>query len=162
MKYVECPEISQPTKNLCQQCLHKDFLLMSIFMGGGITDCPDWQKEMCDLLKDDDVILLNPRRKEFDVTNPDITTEQIRWEFDHLHKADAIMFWFPKETLCPIALYELGFWNSRRGKKLFIGCDPEYKRLKDVVTQTRLSNPMADIVYSLSHLANKVKEWLKT
>ena len=30
---------------------------------------------------------------------------------DALRDVHAISFWFPKETICPIVLYELGAWS---------------------------------------------------
>lgn len=89
---------------------------------------------------------------------PGTEEEQITWEHTHLLKADAILFWFPCETLCPIALYELGSWIFRP-KKLFIGCHPEYKRKTDVEIQTKLERPKQRILYSLDDLAKQVLEW---
>ncbi len=53
MKYIESPDYYSKTDK------------MAIFLAGGITDCTDWQLEMVNLLKDLDIILLNPRRKNF-------------------------------------------------------------------------------------------------
>jgi hypothetical protein len=85
---------------------------------------------------------------------------QIEWEHRHLLRSDAILFWFPPETLCPIALYELGAWNFRP-KKLFIGCHPDYQRKRDVEIQTRLERPAQVVVDSLEALAKQVMEWEK-
>jgi Nucleoside 2-deoxyribosyltransferase like len=146
MKYIECPAEylyagSEPT----------------LFLAGGITGAPDWQKEMVQRLAGSDLTLLNPRRAHWK-TKPGIEEEQIEWEHRHLAGADAILFWFPAETICPIALYELGAWNSRP-KKLFIGCDPAYQRRRDVEIQTRLERPSQVIAYSLDELAQQVLEW---
>ena len=121
MQYIEAPENWDENTN-------------SLFMAGGITGCPDWQKELVAFLDDVEITLLNPRRKSFDTKKLSETKEQIEWEHKHLKKASAISFWFPKETLCPITLYELGTWSAK-GKKLFIGVHPEYKRKKDVGVQ---------------------------
>ena len=72
-----------------------------IFMAGGITNCPDWQNEIMWILDGmgmDNLVLLNPRRKNFPIGDPDASYDQIKWEFDNLRAADAILFWFPKET----------------------------------------------------------------
>jgi hypothetical protein len=131
----------------------------SLFLAGGITNCPDWQKEMVYLLKDEDVILLNPRRKNFPMGDLTESDKQIKWEYNHLEKADAISFWFPKETLCPITLYELGA-RLRTHKNVFIGVHPEFARKIDVEVQTELVRPDIKVVYSLENLANNVKKWL--
>ncbi|VVB80059.1 Nucleoside 2-deoxyribosyltransferase like protein [uncultured archaeon] len=145
MRYIECPqEYSGKEK--------------SLFLAGGITGCVDWQLELLDLLKDTDLVILNPRRKNFDLSISNIEEEQIAWEFNHLNKADAVSFWFPKETLCPITLYELGK-ISMGNKKLFIGLDPSYARKNDVLTQTKLIRPDVKIIYSLRDLAEQIISW---
>ena len=127
----------------------------SIFLAGGITNCPDWQQEMRELLADTDLVLLNPRRKDFPIGNPDAAHQQIMWEHHALRFANRILFWFPKETLCPIVLYELGAW-SMMPKPIFVGVHPEYQRRQDVEIQTELVRPDVQVVYSLKALAEKV------
>lgn len=132
-----------------------------IFLAGGITNCPDWQQEMIQLLLERaDLILLNPRRVEFPIHDPEAAEEQIKWEHDHLRLAHAVLFWFPWQTLCPIVLYELGAW-SMTDKPLFIGVHPDYARHRDVEIQTDLARPDVEIVYSLDELAKKVIDWSK-
>ena len=128
----------------------------TVFLAGGITNCPDWQQEMRKLLHDSDLILFNPRRAEFPIEDPNAAQEQIAWEYDHLRSADAILFWFPCETLCPIVLYELGAWTVS-GKPIFVGVHPDYARRKDVEIQTQLVRPEVEVVYSLVDLAEQVK-----
>ena len=128
----------------------------SIFLAGGITGCGDWQAEMVQYLSDLDVTLVNPRRKNFPIDDPRAAEEQIKWEFGYLQAVDAISFWFPKETLCPITLYELGSW-MHSSKPLFIGVHPEYKRRHDVEIQTRLARKDQVIVYSIDELAGQIK-----
>ena len=98
MQYIECPTEYTGKKQ-------------SLFLAGGITDCPDWQKDLVQLLSSTNLMLLNPRRAHFPIHDPTASQVQIKWEYRHLHKADMISFWFPKETLCPIVLYELGAWS---------------------------------------------------
>lgn len=80
----------------------------TLFLGGGITNCANWQQEMCQLLNDTNLTVLNPRRKHFPMDDPSAAEEQIVWEFNHMGLAKAIMFWFSHETLCPITLFEYG------------------------------------------------------
>jgi hypothetical protein len=128
---------------------------LSLFLAGGISGCPDWQREVAQHLAHTDLVILNPRRANFPMDSPDAAVEQIKWEFDHLLKATLILFWFPQETLCPITLFEYGKWLSRH-KPLFVGCHPEYKRLIDVQTQTRLERPLQTIHTSLDTLVEEV------
>jgi hypothetical protein len=88
--------------------------LPAVFLAGGITGCPDWQAEVVRMLADAPLALLNPRREDFPIHDPAAAPAQIEWEYRHLGKADAALFWFPCETLCPIALDELGAWSARR------------------------------------------------
>lgn len=143
MQYVECPE-------------QADVEGKSLFLAGGIVGTPPWQWEMVQLLKDTDLTLFNPRRKRFPIDDSSAAPEQIKWEYDYLRAVDAILFWFPCETLCPIVLYELGAW-SMTSKLIFVGVHPNYKRRQDVEIQTGLTRPDVEVVYSLAELAEQVK-----
>lgn len=145
MKYIECPDKFNGDEK-------------SVFLAGGITGCLNWQNEMANLLKEEDITLVNPRRKDYSADELGIEKKQITWEHEHLKKTEAILFWFPPETNCPITLYELGAW-SMTGKPVFIGLDPEYARKIDVEIQTKLRRPDIKIVYSLKELANQVRGW---
>lgn len=121
-----------------------------LFLGGGITSCPDWQADVLWELRliypdsSADLIVLNPRRAEWPIGDPDASEAQIEWEHQALRWADVICFWFPCETLCPITLYELGAW-SMTDKELVVGCHPDYQRLADVQIQTRLTRPDVEV-----------------
>lgn len=127
----------------------------SIFLAGGITNCPDWQQEIAQLLSKTDYTLLNPRRKNLAVNDPISALDQIAWEYHALRAAEMILFWFPCETLCPITLYELGAW-SMTDKPLYIGIHPKYERHKDIEIQIELVRPDVKIMYSLKSLAEAI------
>lgn len=136
----------------------------SCFLAGGITDCPDWQAEVVSLLEAKgvkDVVLLNPRRANFDVSDPTASQKQIQWEHHALRDAGCILFWFPKETLCPIVLYELGAHSVLSDKPIFIGVDPGYERVEDVVIQTGLVRRNVRVVDSLEALTDQVSNHFK-
>lgn len=132
----------------------------TLFLGGGITNCADWQSQMCHLLKDTDLTILNPRRKHFPMDDPNASESQIIWEFQHMELAKSIMFWFSCETVCPITLFEYGKWILR-DKKLFVGCHPNYIRLADVRIQTALARKNQEIHTSLISISEEIKEWAK-
>jgi hypothetical protein len=150
MKYIECPENYEKELNSP----------VSLFIAGGITGCTNWQNKFIELLKDEDVVLLNPRRKIFSENDPSISEQQILWEHVYLKSADATSFWFTPETLCPITLFELGKQLSLN-KPLFVGIHPEYARKKDLEIQVKLIRPDIKIVYDLESLSSQVKNWLK-
>ena len=142
MVYVEAPNTVMSDKK-------------SIFLAGGISGCPDWQKELIEKIKDLDVILYNPRRKNFPIKDPSATQEQVKWEFDSFRKSSMISFWFCKETMCPIVLYELGAW-SMTPIPIVIGIEPGYERKQDVEIQTKLVRPDIKVVNSLEALSNEI------
>ncbi len=146
MKYVESPNIYKPHVGE-----------RSIYLAGGITGCPNWQQEIVPLLNETNLVLLNPRRKNFPIGDSTVAEIQIKWEYDHLRVADEILFWFPYETLCPVALYELGAW-CMTDKPLYVGVHPDYPRRLDVEVQTKLARPDIQIAYSPSELAKQVLE----
>jgi hypothetical protein len=129
----------------------------ALFIAGGITDCPPWQAELIGALGDIDMVILNPRREKWPRNGDEAEiVRQIKWEFQMLQQASAISFWFPKETVCPITLYELGR-AAAVNKTLFVGAHPEYPRRLDVETQLSLIRPHVVVVYSLADLAKEIR-----
>lgn len=147
MKYVEAPEIyrfSEPE---------------ALFLAGGITGCPDWQSEMVSGLSDlEGLAVLNPRRTHFPIHDPTAAWWQIQWEYRHLRAATMISFWFPKEALCPIALFELGAWMM--APFLFVGVEPGYVRRDDVLIQTELARQNVVVNESLVGLVGEIRRFL--
>jgi hypothetical protein len=130
----------------------------ALFLAGGITGCPDWQNDVVRALNDTNLVLLNPRRKNFDVSDKSATDIQIRWEYKHLQLADAVLFWFPCETLCPITLFELGA-QSKSNKPLFIGTHPNYQRQRDVYVQMGLARPELFVSNSFADIISMARQW---
>ncbi len=129
MQYIEAPSDETP---------EHDF---SLFLAGGITDCPDWQADVVAAIPSDySITVYNPRRADFPIGDPDAALEQITWEYAKLRQADMATFWFPCETICPIVLFELG---SALDRDIYpvVGVHPEYVRRQDVEIQTRLRCP---------------------
>lgn len=129
---------------------------ISVFMAGGITGCPDWQREVIARLSESPavvspLVLLNPRRPSFDTSRDEESDFQIRWEHEHLRKAKHIFFWFPKEGKCMITLYELG-WAIGAGRSIRVGCHPEYERAFDVHKQVTLAKPGMTVVSTLEEV----------
>jgi hypothetical protein len=144
MRYIEAPQTYDGDE-------------ASLFLAGGITGCPNWQSEVVTKLQDLPLIIYNPRRSNFP-QHVDAAKEQIAWEYSHLRKATAISFWFPKESLNPIVLYELGAW-CMTSKTLFLGVHPDYQRVQDVVIQTALVRPDISIVQTLEELIQNIRSW---
>lgn len=142
----------------------------SIFLGGGITNCIDWQKKVVDALADLEVSIINPRRANFDLADATQSEIQIDWEYKYLRAAAQIIFWFSPETVCPITLFELGatleryhFAEEMRKKNIqtiFIGVHPEYKRIFDVKFQARKKG--FGVIEGLDNLIQSVREYNET
>ncbi|MFC7527897.1 nucleoside 2-deoxyribosyltransferase domain-containing protein [Actinoplanes sp. GCM10030250] len=112
----------------------------AIFLAGGISGVGDWQQRAIEHLAPAWPTIYNPRRAGFPMGDPAEGARQIRWEFEHLTLADAILFWFSHETTQPIVLFELGRWSSS-SKPLAVGAHPAYQRRFDVVEQLALIRP---------------------
>lgn len=121
-----------------------------IFLAGGITDCPDWQSKIVELLGDVECTVLNPRRANFPMGDPDAGRVQIKWEFDMLwQKTEIFSMWFSNGSIGPICLLELGAHLARHRVSLeetgctpyagfIVGGDEDYSRRFDVETQSAL------------------------
>lgn len=142
MIYVEAPNKVEVSKK-------------SLFLAGGITGCSDWQKELVDKIKELDIVIYNPRGSDFDISDPNATKIQIEWEHDMLRKSDVISFWFCKETIQPIVLYELGA-HTMTSKPILVGVDKDYERKTDVLVQTKLERPDISFASSLDALSNQI------
>jgi hypothetical protein len=123
--------------------LPQSFPLRSVFIAGGISNCPDWQSEICSMIRTDKFDVVNPRREtEFDRTGA-TAEQQITWEHNALLLVDDYIFWFPQETLCPITLFELGTVLERlrheTGKFILVGWHPGYQRGFDLQVQIELA-----------------------
>ncbi|KKN06013.1 hypothetical protein LCGC14_1081590 [marine sediment metagenome] len=134
-------------------CPHPEFT--RVFMGGGIGECPDWQKEF---IKEFEAVepqgmvqLINPRW-EYKWTG----FQQIQWEYKMLLESDVIMMWFARGGQNRICFYELGMWINSRGITAVIGCDPKFDRKEDVAIQTHLARPELKIHTTLKDMALEV------
>ncbi len=136
----------------------------SIFLAGGITNVPEWQTDLIDMLRKMDlgkeqVILYNPRRKNFPIHDPNASNEQITWEFRKLQASEMIIFWFARGSINPIVLYELGMWGNSRATPISIGLDPLYERKQDVIIQTGLARPALEVKTSLQDIAEDIQKF---
>lgn len=132
------------------------------FLAGGISGCPNWQKEVIEELysleknRGEDLshlIVLNPRREFFDVSDIGNSYEQIRWEFNHLECADIFSMYFCSgESVQPICLYELGRnlvrmqqkFPESYDKRIVLSVEGNYIRSDDVICQANLAMIRAD------------------
>ena len=87
----------------------------SFFLAGSIDQgkAVDWQTKVEQELKDEDIIIFNPRRDDWDSSwlediNNKQFNEQVNWELNAMNKCHWILFYFSPESKAPITLLELG------------------------------------------------------
>lgn len=131
-------------------------LIPDIFLAGGVTYSPNWQKEALEMLAGTDLIVANPRRDEIISAVGDTARQQIIWEFENLKSAKVVLFWFPSaETI--ITFLELGKELARKSR-IFVGVDPDYNRRFDIETQVHLELPSAVIYTTLDETVRAAAE----
>ena len=135
-------------------------LIPDIFLAGGVSNSPDWQKEALDVLSDTNLVVANPRLNQVISHSGDGALEQITWEFINLKSAKVILFWFPNaETV--VTFLELGKALAR-GDNIIIGIDPAYHRRFDVETQVHLEAPDTPIYQTLAETVKAAVRALNT
>ena len=140
MKIIAAPEQYEKQE--------RDILL---FLAGGITNCPDWQKEVIALLEKvnpSDLVVFNPRRDNFPIHDPNVAKEQITWEFKYLNMADIFTMYFSSgDSDQPICMYELGRnivrmqmkYPTDWEKRIVVSIARDYKRFDDANFQTQFA-----------------------
>lgn len=133
----------------------KIFLAGSIEMGVAI----EWQKIFEEELKNEDVIILNPRRLNWDskwdqtMDNP-LFVEQVEWELVGLDDSDIIVMFIDPNTKSPITLIELGL-HVKSGK-LIVCCPKGFWKKGNVdITCNKYG---AKNVQSIEELLKEVKK----
>ena len=131
-------------------------LIPDIFLAGGVTYSPDWQKETLKMLAGTDLIVANPRRDEIVSAVGETARRQIVWEFENLKSTKVVLFWFPNaETI--ITFLELGKELARKSR-IVVGVDPDYNRRFDIETQVHLELPLAVIYTTLDETVRAAAE----
>ena len=117
---------------------------MIIVITGQDIVIDELEKEFKD---DDHIVIFNPRRKTFDMSNPKETEIQITWEFKYLQLMKIFtMFFANNPSDQPICMYELGrnlvrmefFYDKNYRDRVVISACDGYSRKNDVVIQSAL------------------------
>jgi hypothetical protein len=136
----------------------------SVFLAGSIEMglAEPWQSRLEQALADLDVVVLNPRRDEWDDTweqrlHNDQFRQQVEWELSAQEQADVIAMYFAPATKAPITLLELGLFA--RSSKLIVCCPDGYWRKGNVeVVCARYGVPL---VCGLDRLTSLVRQALE-
>lgn len=110
---------------------------LKIFLAGSIEmgKAENWQEILIRELANERVVILNPRRDDWDsswVQNIDNSQfrEQVIWELNALEKADIVAMYFDPNTQSPISLLELGLFA--KSNKLIVYCPEGFWRKGNV------------------------------
>src|ERR1043166_6520216 len=105
----------------------------SVFLAGSIEmgQADDWQSSIERALADLPVVILNPRRDEWDaswvqaIDNPQFRG-QVEWELAGLERASVVAMYFAPATKAPVTLLEFGL--CARSGRLVVCCPAGYWR----------------------------------
>ena len=132
---------------------------ITLFLAGGITNCWEWQDKVIEMLQNetevnlDNLVIFNPRRKDFPIDKPEEAKRQIHWEFEMFEQCDIFSIYFcAGESDQPICMYELGRNICRMQMRFPMNWDLRsvvtvedgYKRAKDIRFQTALACNFAE------------------
>lgn len=109
----------------------------TIFLGGSIDmgAAENWQNRLAEALVDEDVVLLNPRRDDWDSSwtqDPTAGTqfyEQVSWELEMQDNASLLVYYFADGSASPITLLELGLYSRRN---VIVYCTDKFYRYGNV------------------------------
>lgn len=100
--------------------------LKTVFLAGSIEmdKAINWQKR-CEELLQDQFVIFNPRRNEWDSSWSQTIEnihfkEQVSWELQALERADIIIMYFVGDTMSPILLLEFGLYAQSHKMKVVV------------------------------------------
>jgi hypothetical protein len=151
-------EIQSPNA-IPETTLPKVFLAGSIEMG--VAD--EWQTHVTSQLQDEPVLLLNPRREDWDARwkqekdDPQFR-QQVEWELNALSESDHIILYLDPETKSPVSLLETGLYA--KSGKLFVVCPEGFWRKGNVdIVCEKYGIPQFDsLELLLDHLVSLLKK----
>lgn len=129
----------------------------ALFLAGSVSY--PWREELAQMIDSDYVVLLIPINDHAHLNNKDF---RISWEHEHMKKADALLFWFPKgeannsRTFSMTSLFELGRAIESMDQPLIVGIDPEYPLREELLLQLKLLRPDIKVYGSLEDIAKSL------
>lgn len=104
--------IGKPPSSLAKM-FKADQKILTLYGSIEMGQAADWQKRVEEALADKDILILNPRRDNWDssweqsIKNP-VFKEQVEWELNAGAFADILAFYFDPATKSPVTMMELG------------------------------------------------------
>jgi hypothetical protein len=146
---------------------YPDIESYSIFLGGSIEMgvAEHWQNRLVADLLGEDVLILNPRRDDWDSSwkqDPTPGTqfyEQVAWELQAQSYADLLVYYFDPATTSPITLLELGAFGGSDPDAVIVCCPTNYFRYGNVHIFCEWYG--IEIVHSYAELLERIKHEVK-
>lgn len=135
-----------------------------IFLGGSIDmgNAENWQAKVEQELADKDVLLLNPRRDDWNKDWKPVSTDsnfrkQVEWELTALEAANIIIMYFAPGSQSPVSMLELGLY-AKTGK-LMVVCPEGFWRKGnvDIVCERYKIKMYPSIEAATAALKNRIK-----
>lgn len=123
----------------------------------------NWQTRLVKNLEDTNLLVLNPRRDDWDSTQEQTVdnpyfNEQVNWELDNLESADFIVFYFDPKTKSPITMMELGLMaNSLSNHRMVVCCPKEFWRRGNVEIVCMRHDVL--LVENYGELVDQLENW---
>ena len=116
-----------------------DIEMPYVFLAGSIEMgvAENWQTRVAKDMAKYDVVLLNPRRDDWDsswrqsIDDPQFN-QQVTWELDGIEGADIVIFYFDPTTKSPITLMELGLAANDPHARVIVCCPDGFWRKGNV------------------------------
>lgn len=141
---------------------------IKIFLAGSIDmgQSENWQRMVEKELADEPVVLLNPRRDDWNKDWKPVMSDsnfrvQVDWELNALEKADLILMYFDPKSQSPVTLLELGLYA--RSNKLMVVCPEGFWRKGnvDIVCKKYNVDTFPTLPDLLDALRTRVAAWDK-
>lgn len=135
-----------------------------VFLAGSIEmgTAEPWQERFVKEFEGQDVIFINPRREDWDMTwegNDPRFIKHVDWELSGMETADLIVMYFDPNTKSPITLLELGLYAPDNQKKLFVCCPDKFWRKGNVQAVCKYYEVM--LVHEFQELIDALKSKIK-
>jgi len=164
MKYIKLFELTDNKSIVVKPPEKLPTNIKGIFLAGSIEmgKAEDWQKKVESLLKNENIVIFNPRRDDWDSSweqkiENEKFNEQVSWELNAMDQSSIIIMYLSPETKSPISLLELGL-HAKSGK-LMICCPEGFWRKGNVdIVCDKYNIPMFNTIEELVHSAiSKIK-----
>ena len=136
-----------------------------VFLAGSIDNgrASNWQAEVSAALANAGVVLLNPRRADWnpawqaDAEEPEFV-RQVRWELQALEQADIVLMYFAPGSQSPVTLLEMGL-HARSGKLLVAAPEGFWRKGNVDITADHYQVPrLQDIDALIAALRERVQQ----